>query len=79
MNEMAFVRGVNGPCRSLSFIDSGAEDGSFVDSLWKERRVLTSGMFGTTPLGMTVLSGTDRLRRVKHCFFSVKGERGNGR
>jgi hypothetical protein len=65
MNELAFVRDVKEPCRSLSYIDSGAEGGSFVDSLWKERRVLTSGIFGTTSIARIILSGADKIRQVK--------------
>jgi CelD/BcsL family acetyltransferase involved in cellulose biosynthesis len=65
MNELAFVRDVKGPCRSLSYIDSGAEGGSFVDSLWKERRVLTSGIFDTTSIARMVLSGADKIRKVR--------------
>jgi hypothetical protein len=78
MNELAFVRGVNGPCRNLSFIDSGAENGSFVDSLWIARRELTSGMFGITSLGRLVLSGTDRLRNVKHRWLNARHGHGRG-
>ncbi len=72
MNELAFVRDVKGPCRSLSYIDSGAEIGSFVDSLWKERRMLTSGIFGTTSLARVVLSGADKIRKVKRRWWKAR-------
>ena len=72
MNELAFVRGVAGPCRNLSYIDSGAESGSFVDFLWSGRRKLSSGIFGITPLGRFVLSGTDRLRTMKHRWQNAR-------
>jgi hypothetical protein len=72
MNELAFVRGVAGPCRNLAYIDSGAESGSFVDFLWSGRRTLSSGIFGITPLGRFVLSGTDRLRTMKHHWQNAR-------
>ena len=65
LNEVEFIRHAPTLCGGLSYIDSGALEGSFIDQLWVGRRVLASGIFGTTPLGKTVLWGIERMRRIK--------------
>jgi hypothetical protein len=65
LNEVEFIQHAPNLCGSLSYIDSGALEGSYIDQLWTGRRILASGMFGTTPLGRTALWGIDRMRRIK--------------
>ncbi len=65
LNEVEFIQRAPDLCRSLSYIDSGALEGSYIDQLWAGRRALASGMFGTTPLGRTVLRGLGQMQRVK--------------
>ena len=70
LNEFEFIRSAPAECGRLAYIDSGAEEGSFIEQLWSRRRTLISGIFGTTPSGRMVLSGVDRLRRLKRwCRF----------
>lgn len=72
LNEVDFIRNAPTLCGSLSYIDSGAEEGSFIEQLWSGRRPLASGTFGTTPLGRRLLSGVGQLRRVKQWFQSPR-------
>lgn len=65
LNELEFIQHAPALCGGLSYIDSGASEGSYIDQLWVGRRILTSGIFGTTPLGKRVLWGIDRIRRIK--------------
>ncbi len=65
LNELEFIRNTPAECGRLAYIDSGAEEGSFIEQLWSGRRTLNSGIFGTTAPGRMVLSGVDRLRRLK--------------
>ena len=65
LNEVEFIQHAPTLCGSLSYIDSGALEGSYIDQLWAGRRVLASGMFGTTSLGRTVLRSIEQMRRIK--------------
>jgi hypothetical protein len=65
LNEVEFIQQAPRLCGSLSYIDSGALEGSFIDQLWARRRILASGVFGTTVLGRTLLSGLDQMRKLK--------------
>ncbi len=68
LNEVECIRNAPEWLNKLSCIDSGAEEGSFIDQLWVRRTVLTSGIFGTTPVGKNTLSGIERMRRMKRWF-----------
>jgi len=70
LNEVEFIQQAPCLCGSLSYIDSGALEGSFIDQLWVGRRVLASGIFGTTSLGRKVLWGLERVRGVKRWGLS---------
>ncbi|MBE0602785.1 MAG: GNAT family N-acetyltransferase, partial [Deltaproteobacteria bacterium] len=65
LNEVECIRNAPERFGNLAFIDSGAEEGSFIDQLWTGRRGLSSGFFGTTPLGKNALSVVDRVRTLK--------------
>jgi len=65
LNELEFIQYAPTLCGGLSYVDSGASEGSYIDQLWVRRRILTSGIFGTTPLGKRVLRGIDRIRKIK--------------
>jgi Acetyltransferase (GNAT) domain len=65
LNEVEFIQRAPKLCGSLSYIDSGALEGSFIDQFWVGRRALASGIFGTTALGRKVLWGLGQMRRIK--------------
>jgi hypothetical protein len=70
LNEWEFIRSTPSDLRYLDYIDSGAEEGSFIEGLWSGRRTLTTGVFGTTPFGRMVLLGVKRLRRFRRWYRS---------
>ncbi len=70
LNEVGFIQHAPDLCESLAYIDSGALEGSYIDQLWVGRRVLASGIFGTTPLGRMVLQGFEQMRRIKRWSLS---------
>lgn len=74
LNETEFIRRAPRLFGDLEFVDSGAEDGSFIEQYWTRRRALSSGIFGTTPVGRKVLSGVRLLRRVKRMAKIPEGE-----
>ena len=65
LNEVEFVNNAVTLFPELDYIYSGAEEGSYIDELWKGRRTLVSGFYATSSIGKKVLSGTDRLRSIK--------------
>lgn len=71
LNEVEFVNNAANLFPELEYIDSGAEEGSFIDDLWEGRRTLISGFYATSSIGKRVLSGTDRLRSIKRHLTDV--------
>jgi len=64
LNELELVRAAPEACVHLSFIDSGADEGSFIDRLWMQRRDLVNGLLSVAPAGSAVAGSIDRLRRA---------------
>ncbi len=79
LNEYEFIRRSPDLTRSLTYVDSGADEGSFIDRLWVGRRALVSGFLGTSLLGNGVLSQIGRLRRIKRRYFSPRDRRDDSR
>ncbi len=75
LNELEFIRHAPALCGNLSYIDSGAEEGSFIDRLWTVRRKMVSGVFATTSIGKGVLSGIKRMRKFKHWCEALRAPR----
>jgi CelD/BcsL family acetyltransferase involved in cellulose biosynthesis len=73
LNEVEFVREAGGPCRGLVYVDSGAEEGSFIEQLWAGRRFLAHGVFSTTPMGRAALVLAGGLRRCKSRLGFLRG------
>lgn len=65
LNEIEFIRQAPTLFGELNYVDSGAEEGSFIDGLWVERRCLVSGVFATTSLGRGIGSVVKHVRAVK--------------
>ena len=65
LNEIQFLQKVRSVASDLDYIDSGAAEGSFMESLWPHRRTLVSGFFATNRLVEPVFAGMDFLRHVK--------------
>lgn len=65
LNEIEFLNNVQEALPEIAYIDSGAEEGSFIDALWPDRRVLVSGYFATKPFAMRIFPGIEYVRRIK--------------
>ncbi|HYW04943.1 MAG TPA: GNAT family N-acetyltransferase [Gammaproteobacteria bacterium] len=65
MNEVLLLREGEGFLRGLRFLDSGADEGSFLESLWPGRRRLSTGVFATSTLGRAALAGVGLARTVR--------------
>jgi hypothetical protein len=75
LNEVELIRHAPALCGALSYIDSGAEEGSYIDQLWAGRRILASGIYGTTRSGRWMLAGVEQLRTIKRWSRSFRGPR----
>lgn len=76
LNEIECIRHAPGQLGDLEFIDSGAEEGSFIEQFWMRRRILSSGLFGATSIGRRMLSGIQLLRRAKRWSRSFNNRNG---
>ena len=70
LNELEFIQ--RGPefASFLSYVDSGAMEGSFIDRYWGGRRLLAAGVLATSPLGRQALWSVSQLRRAKRWGMS---------
>ena len=62
LNEHEFVVAAPSACAGLEWIDSGAAEGSYIETLWAGRRELVRGTFTRTPLGRLAAVGLRSLR-----------------
>ena len=62
LNEFDFVRHAPSACAGLAWIDSGAAEGSYIETLWAGRRELVRGTFARTPLGRLAAIAVRSLR-----------------
>jgi CelD/BcsL family acetyltransferase involved in cellulose biosynthesis len=66
LNEIELIRRVRqGVCSDLTFLDSGASEGSFIDKLWPSRRPLVSLAIASTCVSQSVLGIVRTARAVK--------------
>ena len=65
LNEVELIRNAPTLFEGLGFVDSGAVEGSFLEDLWSERRVVVSGTYAATPLARKLLQAIDTARRLK--------------
>jgi CelD/BcsL family acetyltransferase involved in cellulose biosynthesis len=65
MNEVEFIKNAAELFPHLKYIDSGAEEGSFIEKLWTDHYSLLSGVFVTKSLAKPVVAFVDIYRRIK--------------
>ena len=63
LNEFEFMRHAAEHCSALDYIDSGAEPGSYIDGLWRDRRTLISGVYPTSALGEKAVRTVSMFKR----------------
>ena len=71
LNEVQFILAAPDCCRDLDYIDSCAGPGTFIETLWLDRRTLISGVYSTTALGRTVM----RTQQLVRTFLKSSGIR----
>jgi len=72
LNEAEFIRNVPDLFPDLEYIDSGAEEGSFIENLWPDRHTLISGFYVTKKLSGTILNGLNTLRGIRDRAFNLR-------
>ena len=72
LNEVEFIRQAPAPYGELSYIDSGAEEGSYMDQLWVGRHTMVSGLYGTTALGRWALTSVGQMRKFRRRLRSLR-------
>jgi hypothetical protein len=75
LNEVEFILNSAKFAQRLSVVDSGAQQGSFIDGFWAGRRILADGVFATSLRGKLVGAGMDLLRRAHRAFRSWESDR----
>jgi CelD/BcsL family acetyltransferase involved in cellulose biosynthesis len=65
LNEREFVRRANDLLSHLAYIDSGAEQGSYIEELWPDRVSVVSGVLVAGRIGKALLPAIVRARELK--------------
>lgn len=65
LNEVEFIKRAAGSLPHLEYIDSGADEGSFIDKLWHDRYDLVSGFYITKTLSRSALATINCIRHMK--------------
>lgn len=71
LNELRLLESANDTLGHFELIDSGSEEGGFIDKLWLDKRDLVSGVFATTGAGRLLLALADVRRRIRHLAAAV--------
>jgi CelD/BcsL family acetyltransferase involved in cellulose biosynthesis len=72
MNEVEIVRNAPQLFSSMTCLDSGASEGSFMDQLWAGRRSLTHIVIPTSLSGRFILCTIGWARKIKRQFFDKR-------
>jgi CelD/BcsL family acetyltransferase involved in cellulose biosynthesis len=64
LNEVEFIRHAPQVCPDLACIDSGALPGTFIESLWTDRRTLATGIYTFSPLGEKAVAAAKMIKRL---------------
>jgi hypothetical protein len=70
LNEVEFMKYFPELLPHLKYVDSGAENGSFIEKLWPDQVSLVSGFYVSNPTMKPLLQGINFLRKVKRRFLN---------
>lgn len=70
LNEVEFMKYFPELLPNIKYVDSGAENGSFIEKLWPNNVSLVSGFYVSNPTMKPLLQGIDFIRKVKRRFLS---------
>ncbi len=79
LNEMEFLKNVDASKLSIDEIDSGADESSFINSYWPQRKQLVSGIFSFGYSAFGVLKIIDYLRGVKRALKQLQSKQRQGK
>ncbi len=64
LNLISLTENIQNHCSQLEYFDSGSVEGSFIDKLWKDRRILVNGFFSFSRSANFLLTGTQLTKRL---------------
>ena len=70
LNEVEFMKYFPELLPKIKYVDSGAENGSFIEKLWPDHVSLVSGFYLSNPTMKPLLQGIDLVRKVKRRFLN---------
>jgi len=70
LNEVEFMKYFHESLPNITYVDSGGEDGSFIESLWPDHVSLVSGFYISNPKVRPLLQGINAIRKIKRRFLS---------
>ena len=70
LNEVEFVKYFSELFPDIKYMDSGAEDGSYLEKLWPEHVSIVSGFYLSNPAKKPLLQGINFIRKVKRRFLN---------
>ncbi|MEJ2418063.1 MAG: hypothetical protein P8Y45_14275 [Exilibacterium sp.] len=76
---MEFLKNVDASKLSIDEIDSGADESSFINSYWPQRKQLVSGIFSFGFSAFGVLKIIDYLRGVKRALKQLQSKQRQGK
>jgi hypothetical protein len=65
LNEVEFMKYFPELLPKIRYVDSGAENGSFIEKLWPDQISLVSGFYLSNPRMKPLFQGIDFIRKVK--------------
>lgn len=64
LNDYEFIKSGVNHFRNLEYIDSGAEEGSYIESIWLDRINLVSGIYSPNNIGKPVMNILNAVRKI---------------
>jgi hypothetical protein len=72
LNEVEFMKHFQKLFPDIRYVDSGTEEGSFIEKLWPDRVSLVSGFYVSNQTMKPLLQGINFVRKVKHRFGNLR-------
>ncbi len=70
LNEVEFMKHFTEYFPNIQYVDSGADEGSFIEKLWTDHISLESGFYTSDPATKPLLRGINLVRRFKRRFLN---------
>jgi hypothetical protein len=70
LNEVEFLKHFPEYFPNIKYVDSGAQEGSFIEKLWKDHIFLVSGFYLSNQAMKPLIQGLDFVRKLKRRFLN---------